>query len=66
MAGKLQGALPVDQDLANLDTLAAGTQSILHGLSTSDDAHTTQLLCKSTPTYCEPVGVMTVRSANGR
>ena len=42
----LAQALPVDQDLANLDALAAGTQGILHGLPTPDDAHTTQPLRK--------------------
>ena len=34
------------EDLANLDALAAGTQGILHGLSTADDAHAAQLLGK--------------------
>ena len=38
--------LPVHQDLANLDALAAGSEGILHGLSAADDADATQLLCK--------------------
>ena len=46
IAWLMQGALPVNQDLANLDALAASTQSVLHGLPTPDDAHTTQPLCK--------------------
>ena len=44
--GLLAHTVPVNQDLANLDTLAASTQSVLHGLPTADDAHTTQPLCK--------------------
>ena len=33
--------LPVHQNLANLDAFAAGSQRILHGLTTADDADTT-------------------------
>ena len=34
------------ENLPNLDAFATGTQGILHGLSTSDDAHATQLFGK--------------------
>jgi len=45
-SGTELSAVPVHQDLANLDAFAAGTQGILHGLATADDAHSTQLLGK--------------------
>ena len=45
-ASPLHASIPVDQDLANLDALTAGTQSILECFATPDDTDATQLLGK--------------------
>ena len=49
-------AVPVHQDLANLDAFAAGTQGILHGLATADDAHSTQTFGKVHTTVLRACG----------
>jgi len=46
----------VHQDLANLDAFAAGSQGILHGLATADDAHSTQTLGKVHTTVLRACG----------
>ena len=41
-----QLSIPVNEDLANLDALAAGSERVLHGLPAADDGHPTQALGK--------------------
>ena len=38
--------VPVHEDFADLDALAAGTQGVLHALAAADDGHTAKLLCE--------------------
>lgn len=40
------GASPVDEDLAYLDTLAAGTKGVLHGLTAANHTDSTQVFGK--------------------
>lgn len=53
---RVGGLIPVDQDFADLDALAAGPQRVLHGLPAADDGHAAQALGKVHPHVLLPRG----------